>query len=239
MFIRQKGNQNGREKSIAALIHHCSENDNHNDRQKYCPPTGDSWCKYQSDNINHTTTYKKSINIPKAISDIIIPIFSWKDLGSDSLLDRCFDVKQTRNADDSPNDVIWTKCRLPTGYFGFEGLAKTDTLRAKIMNIKASEKGRRQKKRLRVKRKGYQDKHAENEFKGRKVAENIRISGPQKLCMWKAQHFCLKNIFWFCRRHERDWYTTNGLRCIDYYGDGDSKGYDDHVKKYTRWCGVD
>ena len=53
--------------------------------------------------------------------------------------------------------------KLPIGYFVVEGLAKTDKLRVKMMKIKASEKGRHQKKRLRAKRKGFQDKNAENE----------------------------------------------------------------------------
>ena len=199
MCIRQnKGDLYGMKKSVASLIHHCSEDDNDDNRHKYCPATGDSWCKYQADKINNTSTYKKSINIPKAISDIIMPIFSWKDLGSDSLLEKCLHG-ETQNANESFNNVIWTKCpknvyvgrkmleigvasavlhfndggkgllevyknlKLSTGYFVFEGLAKTDKLRVKMMNIKASEKGRHQKKKLRAKRKGFQDKNAEDE----------------------------------------------------------------------------
>ena len=96
-------------KSIAALIHRCSENNDDDDRHKYCPATGDSWCKYQAVNIN-TTTYKNSINIPKAISNISMPIFSWKDLGYDSLLERCLDG-ETQNVNESFNNVIWTKCQ--------------------------------------------------------------------------------------------------------------------------------
>ena len=101
MCIRQnKNNLYGMKKSIAALIHHCSENTNNDGRHKYCPATGDSWCKYQADNINNTATYKKSINIPEAISDIIIPIFP---------LERCLDG-ETQNANESFNNVMWTKC---------------------------------------------------------------------------------------------------------------------------------
>ena len=38
-----------------------------------------------------------------------MPIFSWKDLGSDNLLERCSDGK-TQNVNESFNNVIWTKC---------------------------------------------------------------------------------------------------------------------------------
>ena len=49
MCIRQnKDNLYGMKKSIAALIHHCSENNDDDDRHKYCPATGESWCKYQA-----------------------------------------------------------------------------------------------------------------------------------------------------------------------------------------------
>ena len=43
MCIRQnKGNLYGMKKSVAALIHHCSENNDDDNRHTYCPATGDS-----------------------------------------------------------------------------------------------------------------------------------------------------------------------------------------------------
>ena len=53
---------------------------------------------------------------------------------------------------------LYKNLKLSIGYFVIEGLAKTDKLRVKMMNIKASEKGRRQKKKLRAKRKGSRTK---------------------------------------------------------------------------------
>ena len=92
MSIRQnKGNLYGMKKSIAGLIHHCSESSSDEERHKYCPRTSDSWCKYQRDKINQTLTYKNSINIPEAVCEIIKPIFSHKDLGANKLLKRCLD----------------------------------------------------------------------------------------------------------------------------------------------------
>ena len=78
-------------KSVVALIHHCSENDDDEARHKYCPIAKDSWCKFQSDKLNGTKIYKDSINIPVTISNIIKPIFSAEDLGADKLLERCLD----------------------------------------------------------------------------------------------------------------------------------------------------
>ena len=109
MAVRQnKGDLYGMKKSIAALIHHCSENDDAEDRHKFCPQSNDTWCKYQLDKVNNTSKYKKSINIPNAISELIKPIFSWKDLGSDKLLGRCLDG-ETQNVNESLNNVIWTR----------------------------------------------------------------------------------------------------------------------------------
>ena len=57
-------------------------------RHQYCPHTAGSWCKYQSDKITGKNTYVERITIDKAVSDVIAPIFSHKDLGSEALLSK-------------------------------------------------------------------------------------------------------------------------------------------------------
>ena len=93
-------------KSIAALIHHCSENDEDEDRHQYLLSTNESWCQYQLDKIQKTSKYKKLINIPKGVSELIKLIFSWKDLGADNILNRCLDG-ETQNANESLNNAMW------------------------------------------------------------------------------------------------------------------------------------
>ena len=109
LAIRQnKGNVFGMKKSIAALIYHCSENANQDTRHQYCPRTANSWCKYQADKVTGKKTYKQYINIPSAVSNIIKPIFSHKDLGSEVLLARCIDG-ETQNVNEALNQIIWKK----------------------------------------------------------------------------------------------------------------------------------
>ena len=82
-------------KSIAAILYHCSESLDVNDkpdneaRHKYCPRGKDSWCKYQSDKFTGESTYKSIICIPTEVREVIKPIFSHEDLGADILLKKC------------------------------------------------------------------------------------------------------------------------------------------------------
>ena len=71
-----------------------------------CPRTTTSWCKYQSDIFTGKQTYKVKINIPKAIHDVLKPIFSYKDLVSDTL---CLD-SETQNVNEAFNGLIWKWC---------------------------------------------------------------------------------------------------------------------------------
>ena len=68
----------------------------------------ETWCKYQLDKIQKISKYKKSINIPKAVSELIKLIFSWKDLVADNLLNRGSDG-ETQNAKESLNNIVWTR----------------------------------------------------------------------------------------------------------------------------------
>ena len=94
-------------KSVGAILYHLSQNENDEDRHKFCPPTKDSWCKFQSDKLTGKTTYKKKVNLPKAIKDAVMPTF--KDLSKDELLTKCLHG-QTQNANEALNKIIWQRC---------------------------------------------------------------------------------------------------------------------------------
>ena len=112
-------------KGIAAILYHCSEylvqfgadkekNVPYNDaRHKYCPRGKDSWCKYQREQATGESTYKTKINIPEAVRELIIPIFSHEDLGSDDLLKKCLHG-QAQNPNESFNNCVWRKAPKET-----------------------------------------------------------------------------------------------------------------------------
>ena len=110
MAIRQNtSNLYAMKKSVAAVLHHSTNEPDLKKRHQYCPRTADSWCKYQSDVITGNSTYKERVNIDKAVHDVIAPVFSHKDLGSGELLQKCLHG-QTQNVNESLNNVIWMRC---------------------------------------------------------------------------------------------------------------------------------
>ena len=85
MAIRQNlDNVYSMKKSIIAILYHCSENDDQDDRHKFCPRSADSWCSYQSDKHTGENTYKVHVSLPAAITDLLKPTFN--ELSSDALL---------------------------------------------------------------------------------------------------------------------------------------------------------
>ena len=96
-------------KTVSAVLHHSTKNDDMDKRHQYCPRTADSWCKYQSDKITGKNTYLEMITIDKAVSDVIAPIFFHNDLGSEVLLSKCLHG-ETQNVNESLNNLIWTRC---------------------------------------------------------------------------------------------------------------------------------
>lgn len=108
MAIRQNiDNLYGMKKAIGAVLHHCCDISDETVRHRFCPPTEDSWCKWQSDKLNGKTQYKKKVNLPLAIKEVLLPIF--KDLSSDELLSKCLHGL-TQNANEAINHIIWKKC---------------------------------------------------------------------------------------------------------------------------------
>ena len=115
MIIRSNiGNLYQMKKGVAAIVHHCSEYLNaerkpDNDaRHMYCPRGENSWCKYQKYLVTGQPTYETKINLPEAVFDLIKPIFSHKDLGSDVLLSKCLHGL-TQNPNEAFNQCIWKK----------------------------------------------------------------------------------------------------------------------------------
>ena len=88
MAIRQNAsNLYVMKKAIGAVLYHCSDIANEDDRHKYCPRDANGWCKWQQDKISGISTYKKKVNLPLCIKQLIEPIF--RQLSSDDLLSRC------------------------------------------------------------------------------------------------------------------------------------------------------
>ena len=107
MAIRQnKGNILQMRNSIIAVLFHCSKI-SEDTRHMFCPKTKNSWCRWQYDKINGTSTYKPKVNLPVAIKDEITHIF--KDLSKEDLLQKCIHG-ETQNTNESFNQLIWDRC---------------------------------------------------------------------------------------------------------------------------------
>ena len=69
-------------KSVLVTLWHCTNMPDKQERHAFCPRESNSWCKYWQNSGNED--HKSSINLPKVIKDLLVPIFS--DLRDDSLL---------------------------------------------------------------------------------------------------------------------------------------------------------
>ena len=182
----------GMKKGVLAVLWHCTDLPDYEDRHKYCPRENDSWCKYWQTKQD----YKSSVNLPVAIHKVILPIF--QNLCNDELLSRCLDGT-TQNPNEAVNQIVWKKCPKDTfiskmileigaasavinfndGMSGFEklfrrlnlsfgvntkkGAIEKDEQRIKNMKNKSQGNVKRKRKKLRAVRKGYIDKEKENE----------------------------------------------------------------------------
>ena len=98
-------------KAIGAILYHCTKFDDPVFRHRMCPTTKFSWCKFQKDKLNGTTTHKDKISLPKWIHEILQPIFV--NLSSDELLSKCLHGS-TQNSNEALNSMIWSKCPKST-----------------------------------------------------------------------------------------------------------------------------
>ena len=96
-------------KSIAAVIHHCTEKDNVSKevRHQYCPLSGDSWCKFQKNKFNGTVIKPDRKNMSVEVFDKVRPIFI--ELSENSLLERCIHGR-TQNVNEAFNAYVWKRC---------------------------------------------------------------------------------------------------------------------------------
>ena len=107
MAIRQNSDVPSMKKAIGAVLSHCSESKCDEQHHIFCPRTGNSWCKWQSDQITRKETYTTKISLPSAIKTLIKSVFI--DLSNDSLLEKCFHDK-AQNINESLNGLIWNRC---------------------------------------------------------------------------------------------------------------------------------
>ena len=63
--------------AIAAVLHHCTqkEDEDKDDRHKYCPSDGDTWCKYQRRKIEGVEFKGDRVNISEHIYQLIRPLW--------------------------------------------------------------------------------------------------------------------------------------------------------------------
>ena len=97
-----------------AFFHVASSKEN--EWHDHCETGAGSWCKYQVDLVNKTSSYKPGPGLPGDVIKHIKPILT--DLTKDELLEKCLHGK-TQNQNESFNGTIWN--RLPKStYVGRE-----------------------------------------------------------------------------------------------------------------------
>jgi len=94
---------------MAALFHVASSKDNN--YHAHCPTGPESWCKFNLDKINGTSTYKPGVGLPLEIIKHVKPIFV--ALADDKLLSKCLHGK-TQNQNESFNGMIWNRAHKET-----------------------------------------------------------------------------------------------------------------------------
>ena len=94
-------------KAIGAVLFYCLEAADLETRHQMCLQTAESWCKYQADKLNNTSTYKEKPDIPAIIRETIRPVFI--SLSDEELLSKCLHGK-TQNNNESLNGLIWKRC---------------------------------------------------------------------------------------------------------------------------------
>ena len=118
MAIRQNvGNLEAMTKAVLATLFHVASSGKNNYHAQ-CPTGEFSWCRFNSDQANNTSTYKPGPGLPQEIIAKLKPMYN--DLSSKELLTKCLHGK-TQNQNDCFNGTIWE--RIPkTKYVSFEQL---------------------------------------------------------------------------------------------------------------------
>ena len=90
--------------AVGAVLYHSTEFENSENCHRFCPRAPDSWCKCWKDLKN----YQEKKGMPMVIHQLIKPIFT--DLSNETLLSKKCLHGKTQNANESINNIIWTKC---------------------------------------------------------------------------------------------------------------------------------
>ena len=102
------GNLEKMQKATRATLFHVASSSKNSYHSAYCPPGKDSWCRFQRDEAEGTSTYKPGKGLPLDIIKHVKPIFT--SLSSNELLSGCLHGR-TQNQNESFNGTIWD--RLP------------------------------------------------------------------------------------------------------------------------------
>ena len=105
------GDLYGMKKAIYAAWYHVSSSEKDH-FHVHCPVGPNSWCSYQCDLANGTSTYKPGKGLHPAVIKFVKGVFD--DLSSDELLSKCLHGK-TQNQNEAFNGTIWT--RIPKTKF--------------------------------------------------------------------------------------------------------------------------
>ena len=89
----------------ATLFHVASSKDN-NWRYPHCPEGTNSWCKFNQDKADGTSTYKPGPGLPLPVLLKLKPIF--QVLSHEDLLNKCLHGL-TQNQNESFNAMIWDR----------------------------------------------------------------------------------------------------------------------------------
>ena len=96
--------------AIAAVLHHCTQkekdNEDKEDRHKYCPKDAGTWCKYQQSKVEGIEFKGDRINISEPIYKLIRPL--WLRLSSDDILKKCLHGR-TQNVNEAFNQLVWKR----------------------------------------------------------------------------------------------------------------------------------
>lgn len=96
--------------AVMAIWHHTKSTDENPDHD-LCPPGAYSWCGFQRDEANGTSSYQHDHPIPEAVADAIYP--SFESLSDETLLSRCLHGG-TQNQNEAINGMIWQRATKET-----------------------------------------------------------------------------------------------------------------------------
>ena len=73
-------------KAVGAVLYHCNDANNLENRHQFCPLSATSWCKYKVDQVNGTNKYVEKPGLPIPLREKLESIF--RELSSYSGIDK-------------------------------------------------------------------------------------------------------------------------------------------------------